>query len=175
MKRITVVFARRSGLQKIGLKAAFPGWLLQKGKDRMMWMTGWNLRTYLEKEENSRQLLINSIIEKIGLRHPICYDVYNLCEYCKGSNLSKFNVVMFSLFAGLAGDVVEVVVKIGETSSLDFIVKVFKFPSFNINPFFAQGLTKHTYYICYLGLRSEGAALEAVIGEGFMLILLLII
>ena len=47
-----------------------------------------------EQEENSRQLLINSIIEKIGLCHPICYDVYNLCEYCKGSKLSKFNVVM---------------------------------------------------------------------------------
>ena len=47
-----------------------------------------------EQDENSRQLLINSIIEKIGLRHPICYDVYNLCEYCKGSKLSKFNVVM---------------------------------------------------------------------------------
>ena len=47
-----------------------------------------------EQEENSRQLLINSIIiEKIGLRHPICYDVYNLGEYCKGSKLSKFNVV----------------------------------------------------------------------------------
>jgi len=59
----------------------------------------------------------------------------------------KFNVVIFSLFAGLAGDVVEVVVKIGETSSHDFIVKVFKFPTFSINPFFAQGLTKHTYYI----------------------------
>ena len=47
-----------------------------------------------EQEENSRQLLINNIIQKIGLRHPICYDVYDLCEYCKGSNLSKFNVVM---------------------------------------------------------------------------------
>ena len=47
-----------------------------------------------EQEENSRQLLINSIIEKIGLRLPICYDVYDLCEYCKSSKLSKFNVVM---------------------------------------------------------------------------------
>ena len=47
-----------------------------------------------EQEEKSRQLLKNSIIEKIGLRHPICYNVYDLCEYCKGSKLSKFNVVM---------------------------------------------------------------------------------
>ena len=50
-----------------------------------------------EQEENCRQpVLINSIIEKIGLRYPICYDVYSLCEYCKGSKLSKFNVVMLN-------------------------------------------------------------------------------
>ena len=36
-----------------------------------------------QQEENSRQLLINSIVEKIGLRHPICYDVYDLCEYLR--------------------------------------------------------------------------------------------
>ena len=47
-----------------------------------------------EQEENCRQLLINSIIEKIGLRHPICYDVYDLCEYWKSNKLSKYNVVM---------------------------------------------------------------------------------
>ena len=47
-----------------------------------------------EQEEKSRQLLITSIIEKIGLRHPICYDVYDLCEYFKGSKLSKLNVAM---------------------------------------------------------------------------------
>ena len=47
-----------------------------------------------EQEETSRQLLINSFIKKIGLRHPICYNVYDLCEYCKASQLSKFNVVM---------------------------------------------------------------------------------
>lgn len=49
-----------------------------------------------------------------------------------------------SLFAGLAGDVVEVVVRIGETSSRDLIAKVFEFPPCNINPLFAQGLTKNT-------------------------------
>ena len=47
-----------------------------------------------EQEENSKQLLINSIIEKIGLGHPICFDVYDLFEYCMSSKLSKFNVVM---------------------------------------------------------------------------------
>ena len=44
-----------------------------------------------EQEENSRQLIINSIIENIGPRRPICYD---LCEYCKDRKLLTFNVVM---------------------------------------------------------------------------------
>ena len=39
-------------------------------------------------------LSVTSIIEEINLRNPICYDVYDLCEYCKRSKLSKFNVVM---------------------------------------------------------------------------------
>ena len=47
-----------------------------------------------EEEENSRQQVISNIIEEIGLRHPIFYDVYDLCEYQKGSKLSNFNVVM---------------------------------------------------------------------------------
>ncbi|KAL9961193.1 hypothetical protein ACROYT_G030093 [Oculina patagonica] len=45
-----------------------------------------------EEEENNRQQVINSIIEEIGLRHPICHDVYDLCEYHKCSKHSKFNV-----------------------------------------------------------------------------------
>ena len=44
-----------------------------------------------EEEEDSRQQVISSIIEEIGLRHPICYDVYDLCDYYKCSKLSKFN------------------------------------------------------------------------------------
>ena len=47
-----------------------------------------------EEEEDSRQQVISSIIEEIGLRHPICYDVYDLCDYYKCSKLSKFNVQM---------------------------------------------------------------------------------
>lgn len=47
-----------------------------------------------EEEENSRQQVISNIIEEIGLRHPIFYDVYDLCQYHKGSKLSNFNVVM---------------------------------------------------------------------------------
>ena len=38
---------------------------------------------FQEEEEDSRQQVISSIIEEIGLRHPICYDVYDrdLCDY----------------------------------------------------------------------------------------------
>ena len=41
--------------KKIRLKATSPGWLLQRGKDnkRMMWMTGRNLRTYLESKKKT--------------------------------------------------------------------------------------------------------------------------
>ena len=47
-----------------------------------------------KKKTAGNYLKTLSIIEKIGLRHPICYDVYDLREYCKSSKLSKFNVVM---------------------------------------------------------------------------------
>ena len=49
-----------------------------------------------EEEEDSRQQVISSIIEEIGLCHPICYDVYDrdLCDNYKCSKLSKFNVQM---------------------------------------------------------------------------------
>ena len=82
MKRITVAFPERSGLHKIRLKATSPGWLLQRGQETDDVDDQAELEDILgQQEENSRQLLINSIIEKIGLRHPICYDVYDLCEY----------------------------------------------------------------------------------------------
>ena len=44
-----------------------------------------------EEEEYDRIQVINQISEEIGLCHPICYDMYDLCEYRKGSKLSKFN------------------------------------------------------------------------------------
>ena len=47
-----------------------------------------------EEEKNDRQQVINSIIDEIGLRHPICYDVYDLCQYCKCNSLSQFNIAM---------------------------------------------------------------------------------
>ena len=40
-----------------------------------------------EQDKSRRQLLIKGIIEKIGFRHPICYELHDLCKYCKGSKL----------------------------------------------------------------------------------------
>lgn len=43
-----------------------------------------------EEEEYDRIQVINQISEEIGLCHPICYDVYDLCEYRKCNKLFKF-------------------------------------------------------------------------------------
>ena len=45
----------------------------------------------VKKKEYDRIQVINQISEVIGLCHPICYDVHDLCEYRKGNKLSKFN------------------------------------------------------------------------------------
>ena len=38
--------------------------------------------------------VVNSIVDEIGLLHPIYYDVYDLCQYQKTNKLSQFNVSM---------------------------------------------------------------------------------
>ena len=45
-----------------------------------------------EEEESNRQEVVNSIVDEIGLLHPIYYDVYDLCQYRKANKLSQFNV-----------------------------------------------------------------------------------
>lgn len=37
---------------------------------------------------------INGILDQIGVQHPIIYDIYDLCQYCKESKLHVFNVNM---------------------------------------------------------------------------------
>ena len=37
---------------------------------------------------------MNSIVDEMGLLHPIYYDVYDLCQYRKTNKLSQFNVSM---------------------------------------------------------------------------------
>ena len=33
-------------------------------------------------------------MDKINVRHPLVYDIYNLCELCDKKQLTKFNVTM---------------------------------------------------------------------------------
>lgn len=90
-------FSREEWLTKIQIKSYFSrlASTRRKGQETEEVDVQAELEDILgEEEEHCRQQVINSIIEEIGLRHPICYDVYNLCEYCKSSKLSKFNVPM---------------------------------------------------------------------------------
>jgi Arf-GAP/Rho-GAP domain/ANK repeat/PH domain-containing protein 3 len=40
------------------------------------------------------QELVDSILERLGVQHPIVYDVYNLCDYFKKNKLNVFSVKM---------------------------------------------------------------------------------
>jgi Arf-GAP/Rho-GAP domain/ANK repeat/PH domain-containing protein 3 len=44
--------------------------------------------------ENDRCMLIDRINDEIGLKHPVTYDAYDLCDYYKRGNLDAFNVAM---------------------------------------------------------------------------------
>ena len=35
---------------------------------------------------------VKEVIENLGLKHPIIFDVYNLCQYYHSNKLSSFNV-----------------------------------------------------------------------------------
>ena len=47
-----------------------------------------------EIENEVRLDQVNGILDQIGVRHPIMYDIYNLCQYRKEGNLRAFNVSM---------------------------------------------------------------------------------
>jgi Arf-GAP/Rho-GAP domain/ANK repeat/PH domain-containing protein 3 len=44
--------------------------------------------------DSERQELIESITHELGLKHPITFDTYDLCEYYHSKKLSNFNVPM---------------------------------------------------------------------------------
>ena len=55
-------------------------------------------RAYLETEDveclvkdTERQELFDEIADEVGLKHPITFDVYDLCEYYHQNRLSAFN------------------------------------------------------------------------------------
>jgi Arf-GAP/Rho-GAP domain/ANK repeat/PH domain-containing protein 3 len=45
-------------------------------------------------KDSERQELIESITHELGLKHPITFDTYDLCEYYHRKKLSDFNVPM---------------------------------------------------------------------------------
>ena len=47
----------------------------------------------VEDEEAFRKLR-SEILQEVALRHPICYDTYNICELLADSKLSRFAIQM---------------------------------------------------------------------------------
>ena len=45
-------------------------------------------------EDSERQELMQKITDEVGLKHPITYDSYDLCEFYHENKLSSFNVPM---------------------------------------------------------------------------------
>ena len=43
---------------------------------------------------------VEEVIENLGLKHPIIFDVYNLCQYYHSNKLSSFNVSMLKDICG---------------------------------------------------------------------------
>ena len=46
------------------------------------------------KEQNENEEILQEFIDEISLKHPIMYDVYNLCEYYANAKLAKFSMQM---------------------------------------------------------------------------------
>ena len=58
-------------------------------------------RTWKKGDEVGEQRhAVEEVIENLGLKHPIIFDVYNLCEYYQGNKLSSFNVSMLKDMCG---------------------------------------------------------------------------
>ena len=44
-----------------------------------------------EEDDEEHFLAVEEVIEDLGLKHPIVFDVYNLCQYYEGNKLSSFS------------------------------------------------------------------------------------
>ena len=47
------------------------------------------------REVGEQRHAVKEVMENLGLKHPIIFDVCNLCQYYHGNKLSSFNVSMF--------------------------------------------------------------------------------
>ena len=48
----------------------------------------------IDEEEVNHMATVESVVTKIGLTHPIFYDIYDLCDYVKEEQLNYFTVSM---------------------------------------------------------------------------------
>ena len=46
----------------------------------------------LDHKDLSHMETVKSVINEIGIRHPIAYDIYDLCEYTRKAKLRSFTV-----------------------------------------------------------------------------------
>ena len=53
-----------------------------------------------DREVGKQRHVVEEVIENLGLKHPIIFDVYNLCQYYHGNKLSSFNVSMLKDMCG---------------------------------------------------------------------------
>ena len=53
-----------------------------------------------EVEIEERVCQINDIVDQIGIKHPIIYDIYDLCQYYKNDKLRPFNISMLKAICG---------------------------------------------------------------------------
>ena len=51
-------------------------------------------------EVGEQCLAVEEVIENLGLKHPIIFDVYNLCQYYHSSKLPSFNVSILKDMCG---------------------------------------------------------------------------
>ena len=53
-----------------------------------------------DHEVGEQRHAVEEVIENLGLKHPIIFDVYNLCQNYHGNKLSSFNVSMLKDMCG---------------------------------------------------------------------------
>ena len=51
-------------------------------------------------EVGEQRHAVEEVIENLGLKHPIIFDVYHLCQYYHSNKLSSFNVSMLKEICG---------------------------------------------------------------------------
>ena len=91
-------FEGKNGLQNCTSKDSFLAWHLREER---------RVGTAETSEEDDEgdgvgevRKAVEEVIENLGLKHPIIFDVYNLCQYYHSNKLSSFNVSMLKDMCG---------------------------------------------------------------------------